>query len=312
MKKTYVGIDLGGTSIKLGVMNETGTILNKLEVPTPKTYEDTISLFTKLIKEIQRENEGIMAIGIGVPGFVDITAGKVEEAVNLGWNDVQLKKDLEDNLDDIPVYIDNDANLAALGEMWIGAGQGAKNLICITIGTGIGGGVIVDGEVYHGKNAMAGEIGHMPIRPDSHIKCNCGKVGCLETEVSATAMVHYAKEAVKAGRETTLTIDSTAKDIFDALEKNDGLAKEIIDHTAYYLGMAAAQIASVIAPEKIVIGGGVSKAKSLILNPIKDYFYHFSTTKLAEQTELVLAELSNDAGIVGAAKLANDMFNKEN
>lgn len=303
--KYFIGIDLGGTSIKLGVIDQLGNIIKKSESPTPyKKYDETLELFVKLIRDTEIDHDKIVGIGIGVPGFVNIHNGSIDLLPNVGWKNANLKKDLEKKTN-LPVFVDNDANLAALGEMWNGAGRGNKNLIVITIGTGVGAGVIINGEIYHGKDAMAGEIGHLTINPNSNVLCNCGKYGCLETEVSATAMLNYKKNAILSGRETLLTLDATTKEIFEAIEKEDTLAKEIVNHTAYYLGLALSQIVTVLAPEKIVIGGGVSKAKNLLLDPTIHYFKKFSNHKLAKQTEIVLAELENDAGIIGAAKLVS-------
>ena len=302
-KKYFVGIDLGGTSIKLGIIDLLGNVMQKSEVPTPyKKYDETLELFDELIRDTGIDHNKIVGIGIGVPGFVNIHNGSIDFLPNVGWKSVNLKKDLE-NKTNLPVFVDNDANLAALGEMQNGAGRGNKNLIVITIGTGVGAGIIINGEIYHGKDAMAGEIGHLTINPDSTVLCNCGKYGCLETEVSATAMLNHKKNAIEMGRDTLLTLDATTKEIFEAVDKEDPLANEIINNTAYYLGLALSQIVTVLAPEKIVIGGGVSKANNLLLDPTIQYFKRFSNEKLAKQTEIVLAELENDAGMIGAANL---------
>ncbi len=309
-EKYYIGIDLGGTSIKLGIVDKNGDIVAKYEAPTPHAkYEETIELFVKMIEQTGIEKDQMLGVGIGVPGFVNIEDGSIDELVNVGWKNVHLKNDLEKKVG-LPVFVDNDANLAALGEMWKGAGNGLTDLVCITIGTGVGAGVIINEKIYHGKNAMAGEVGHITINPHSEIRCNCGKNGCLETEVSATAMVNFNQRAIEGGKETLLPIEATTKDIFEAAQKGDSLAIEIIDNTANYLGLALSQIATVLAPERIVIGGGVSKAGELLLRPTMQYFKRYSTEKIAEQTEIVLAELENDAGIVGASRLVADQMAK--
>lgn len=300
-KKFYVGIDLGGTSIKLGVLDISGNIVAKIESPTPRhQYNQTLDLFVEMVNKTGISFDEIIGIGIGVPGFVDVEKGFIDELVNVGWKNVNLKQDLEKKVG-VPVFVDNDANLAALGEVWQGAAKGVNNAICVTIGTGIGGGIIINGLVYHGKNAMAGEIGHLPINPNSGRKCNCGKVGCLETEASATAITNFVIDAVKAGKQTIINDNPTTKDIFIAAQNGDELANEAINNAAYYLGLALSQISHAIAPDMIVIGGGVSKAQDRILDPIKSYFHQFSLQKLNEQTEIVLAKLENDAGIMGAA-----------
>lgn len=309
-KNLYVGIDLGGTSVKLGIIDDAGNIIAKQEASTPRQkYEETLDLFVELIQETGISLKEIKGIGIGVPGFVDVEKGTIANLVNVGWKNVSLKDDLEKKLG-IPVVVDNDANLAALGEVWQGAARGAKNIICITIGTGIGSGIIIDGKIYHGKNALAGEIGHLPINPLKGNRCNCGKLGCLETESSATAILNYALRDKNHGVNTIISDNPTTKDIFDAAKSGDKVANEAINNAAYYLGLALSQISHALAPEKILIGGGVSKAKEQILNPIKDYFQQFSLTELNEQTEIVLAELENDAGIFGA--VYNAIINLDN
>ncbi len=309
MSKYYVGIDLGGTSIKLGIIDETGNIVAKQELPTPhQQYKETLELFIQMIENSGVSKREIIGIGIGVPGFVDVKQGTIEHLVNVGWQNVQLKRDLE-ALIDLPVFVDNDANLAALGELINGAGKGTSSLLCVTIGTGIGAGIIINGEIYHGKNWMAGEIGHMPINPLSGRLCNCGRVGCLETEASATAIVNYVIDQIGKGNGKNISLQPTTKDIFELAKQGDALAIEAIDHAAYYLGLALAQISHAMAPEIIVIGGGVSKAKHQIIDPIKNYFSKFSLPKIVEQTKIVHAKLENDAGMIGAALLARHHTN---
>jgi len=303
-KNFYVGIDLGGTSIKLGIIDQSGNIIAQQESPTPsQRYEETLDLFVEMINKTGIPLREIISIGIGVPGFVDIEKGFIDILVNVGWENANLKEDLEAKIN-IPVFVNNDANLAAYGEVWQGAAKGAKNVICVTIGTGIGSGIVIDGNIYHGNNGMAGEIGHLPINPISGHLCNCGKIGCLETEASATAIVNYAIEVIKRGKKTIIPENPTTKDIFIAAKNGDEIANEAINNAAYNLGLALAQISHALAPDIIVIGGGVSKAGEQILAPIKDYFQQFSLEKLNKQTKIVLAKLENNAGIMGAAYYA--------
>lgn len=300
-KKYYVGIDLGGTSIKLGIIDVAGNIIAKEESPTPHhKYQETLQLFVEMINRTGIPIKEIAGIGIGVPGFVDTKQGLVHELVNVGWKNAYLKNDLEEILN-IPVFVDNDANLAALGEVWQGAGKGAKNLLLITIGTGIGAGVIVDGQIYHGNSDMAGEIGHLTVKPTNGKQCNCGKLGCLETEASATAILNYVNDEINKGSMTVVNNQPTVKDIFVASSKGDLIATKAIENASYYLGLALSQISHVIAPDMILIGGGVSQAGDQILNPIINNFKQFSLPRITEQTKIEIATLQNDAGIIGAA-----------
>ncbi len=213
----------------------------------------------------------------------------------------------------LPAVIDNDANCAALGEMWKGAGNGAKDLVCVTLGTGVGGGVITNGDIVHGVSGAAGEIGHITSMAEGGAPCNCGKTGCLETIASATGIVRIATEALNEGtpagelaavyKETGYV---TAKDVFDSGKRNDQLALKVIDSVALHLGIALANIANTLNPEKIVLGGGVSKAGNVLLDPIKAQFLRNSFPRVAQSTEISIATLGNDAGVIGAAWLVKN------
>jgi len=314
-KKVYVGIDLGGTSIKMGICSVEGSAICEIEQPTPKGhYLEVLSTFNQLLGELLLQNgllmDEVMGVGVGVPAFLNVKKGFVYNTVNLDWKDVPLKAELEQALK-LPCFIDNDANTAALGESWQGAGRGASHLICVTVGTGIGGGLFLNGDIYHGALGLAGEIGHLAVRPKTGRQCNCGKIGCLETEASATAIAFYAIEALKLGKATTLqekfqsigTI--TARDVLDAAKNGDPVCQEIMDHVSYNLGFALAQLSNVLNPEKIVIGGGVSKAGSFFLDPIREQFRMYALKKVAETVEILPAELGNSAGWLGAAWLVH-------
>ncbi len=309
----YAGIDLGGTSIKMGICSSNGQIICEQEQATPQGhYENVLDAFQQmlhqLLAEAQLSPKDLVGVGVGVPALLDVEQGFVYEIVNLGWKNVPLKTELEKRLG-LPSYVDNDANTAALGEMWQGAGKGSRHLICITVGTGIGGGLVLNGDIYHGALGLAGEIGHLTIRPEGGLPCNCGKFGCLETETSATAIAYYGRKAVDEQRETRLTEIArgviTAKDVIDAARSGDAEGMKILHHVGYYLGLALAQMSNVLNPEKIVVGGGVSKAGDFFLDPIRENFRKYALNKVSETTDILPATLGNKAGWLGAAWLVH-------
>ena len=316
-KQWLVGIDIGGTSIKLAFLTDQGEVLHKWEIATNKANQGSgiideiaASVHAKL-DELNLPHSILSGAGVGAPGPVDVNEGLLFEAVNIGWEDRFPLRDLLQNALKIPVAIENDANSAALGEMWKGAGNGAKDLICITLGTGVGGGVIVNGDIVHGSKGAAGEVGHITAVANDGYLCNCGKKGCLETVASATGIVRSAIEKIGSydGKSELKEVYErkgklTAKDIFDAANLGDALALDTIDTFADHLGLALANIGSVFNPEKIVVGGGVSNAGNLVLDPIKKHFKKYAFKPVGESTEIVLAQLGNDAGITGAAWLA--------
>ncbi|GIN55778.1 ROK family glucokinase [Lederbergia ruris] len=317
MNEILAGIDIGGTTIKLAFISKEGDILTKWEIPTDKTdggkgiFTDVKKAISEKLAELQIPYEALKAAGVGAPGPVDIEKGILDGAVNIGWKDNFPLRDLMQTALNVPVVIENDANAAALGEMWKGAGAGAKDLICITLGTGVGGGVIVKGDIIHGANGAAGEIGHITSVPRNGYMCNCGKTGCLETVASATGIVRTAKDhlAIYEGESVLkeklqANSDISAKDIFDAAKAGDALAKETVEELADHLGLALANIGSVFNPERIVVGGGVSKAGDFLINEIKQAFVRYAFKPVAQSTDIVLAQLGNDAGIVGAGWLA--------
>lgn len=316
-EKLLAGIDVGGTTTKLAFLTEQGEIVHKWEIPTNKANNGSLvigeiadSIQSKLI-ELYGDDSKLIAAGVGAPGPVDTDKGLLFEAVNIGWQDNFPLRDLMQSALKVPVAIDNDANAAALGEMWKGAGKGAKDLICITLGTGVGGGIIINGDIVHGSKGAAGEIGHITAVPSGGFMCNCGKTGCLETVASATGVVKLALEKLADFSGESLLKDRldkngsvSAKDIFETAALNDQLAIETVNQLVDYLSLALANTAGVLNPEKIVIGGGVSKAGAAILTPLKESFAQYAFKPVAENTEIVIAQLGNDAGIVGAAWLA--------
>ncbi|WP_210609621.1 ROK family glucokinase [Priestia flexa] len=313
--KWLVGVDLGGTTIKMAFVNQYGEVIHKWEIPTDiseqgrKIPTDIAKAIDKEVVNLGESKSKLMGIGIGAPGPVNFANGSIEVAVNLGWEKFPIKDILEVETS-LPVVVDNDANIAAIGEMWKGAGDGAKDLLCVTLGTGVGGGVISNGEIVQGVNGAAGEIGHITSVPEGGAPCNCGKTGCLETIASATGVVRLAMEAVvNTDKPSTLRtlLDEhdqiTAKDVFDAARADDELAVEVVDKVAFHLGLALANSANALNPEKIVLGGGVSRAGDVLLNPVKSYFKKFAFPRVAEGAELAIATLGNDAGIIGGAWL---------
>ncbi|MEE6450402.1 MULTISPECIES: ROK family glucokinase [Bacillaceae] len=322
MAKMIVGVDLGGTSIKLALLTNNGEFIDKWEVPTdksdsgkhiPKTI--TIAIEEKL-KQMDKTKEDIAGIGIGAPGSVRLEDGLIFAAVNLGWVNFPLKEILEKE-SGIPVIVDNDANIAAVGEMWKGAGNGAKDVVMVTLGTGVGGGVIVNGDVAHGISGSAGEIGHITVQLENGVLCNCGKTGCLETISSATGIARIANEKLQnTTKETVLKEMSnnspiTAKDVFDAYSNGDEVAEEIVNHVMRYLALVLAGVGNTLNPENIIIGGGVSNAGELLLKPLKKYFDEFAFTTVRDSTKLSIAKLGNDAGAIGAAYLVKKFITNE-
>lgn len=304
-----IGIDLGGTSIKMGLFEISGKLLDKWNIDTNKAengkniLSDIISSLNLQLCKLKIEPSKIKGIGIGIPGPVT-GDGFVPVSVNLGWVNVPVKEQLK-LLTDIPVKVGNDAKVAALGEMWQGSGKGYKNLVMITLGTGIGGGVIIDEKIVPGFYGAAGEIGHMPINQDELESCNCGKKGCLEQEASATGIVREAKKLLERATFKSLLDNEknlTAYKVFEAAKAGDLLANQVIERAAKYLGIAMACITGVIDPDVFILGGGVSEAGQILLDQVKKY-YKENVLFLSKETQIKLAALKNDAGIYGAARM---------
>lgn len=310
MKKYAIGIDIGGTTVKLGLFNKEGQLLHKWEIETriidngKYILSDITESINLTLKNKNISKDEVLGVGVGVPGPVK-SDGTVLGCVNLGWPVINVSKVLG-NLLDIPVKVANDANIAALGEMYKGGGKGYKNMIMVTLGTGVGGGVIIDGNVVDGFSGAGGEIGHINVNPHEIQSCNCGKKGCLEQYTSATGIVKLAKDILKTdGCDSRLrSIENiTAKDVFDLAKEKDVVAINTVEKFSSILGRTLANIACVCNPEIFVIGGGVSKAGDILLDSVKKYYlenaFHATT-----ETKFELATLGNDAGIFGGAKLA--------
>ena len=313
MKMRYCfGVDVGGTTVKLGFFDEEGNLLEKWEIPTrtedhgKNILPDVAASILDKMKEREVSREEIAGVGIGAPGPID-AKGTVYVAVNLGWGTFSLKNELQSLLN-LPVEAGNDANVAALGEMWKGGGQGYSNVVAVTLGTGVGGGIIVDGKILSGATGAGGEIGHIHVMDDETEACNCGNCGCLEQYTSATGIVRLAKRRLAEDDKPSVLRESgniSAKTVFDAVKDGDELAIEVAERFGKILGKTLAGFAAVVNPEIFVIGGGVSKAGPVLLDYIqKNYtLYAFSGSRGAL---FALATLGNDAGIYGAAKLVLD------
>ncbi|MBS6194323.1 MAG: ROK family glucokinase [Clostridiales bacterium] len=303
------GIDIGGTTVKCGLFQTDGQLCEKWEVKT-RTEEggkyilpDVADSILKKMSEKGITKEEVTGVGVGVPGPV-LKEREVAVAVNLHWGHTMLADQLEELLGNIPVKVGNDANVAALGEMWKGGGEGTSNLIMVTLGTGVGGGIIVDGKIVTGSHGAGGEIGHANVEPEETECCNCGNKGCLEQMASATGIVRLANKILteETGETVLKNGPISAKSVFDAYKAGDKAAAKIVDKFAGYLGNALAIFSCVVDPEVIVIGGGVSKAGQPLIDAVEKY-YRRDAFLSCKDTPVVLAKLDNDAGIYGAAKL---------
>lgn len=308
MVKYCFGIDVGGTTVKCGLFDISGELLEKWEIKTytenngERILPDVAKTVLDKMQEKGIKKEEVAGVGIGVPGAVR-DDGTLDRAVNLHWGFRDIPKEVGE-LTGLPVKAGNDANVAALGEMWRGGGAGYKNLIMITLGTGVGGGIIHDGKVVAGAHGAGGEVGHIHVEDAITTPCNCGLCGCLEQVASATGIARLAREELAVNNTPTILKGDyvSAKSVFDAYKKNDEVAAVIVNRFAKYLGSALASFACVMDPDVFVIGGGVSKAGTVLVDCVKKYYqeYIFSACK---DTPIVLAELGNDAGIYGAARM---------
>ncbi len=308
------GIDIGGTTVKIAYFDETGNLLDKWEIPTVKEnggqqiLPDIAVSVRDYLSKNNIPNECIIGIGLGIPGPIS-SEGVVNRCVNLGWGIFNIEASLHE-LTGFPVKAGNDANVAALGECWKGGGMGCKSMVLATLGTGVGGGIIVDGKVLYGIHGAGGEIGHMVLNRDETEQCGCGKCGCAEQYCSATGISRIAGRMLGAC-DTPSSLralkNATAKDIFAAAAADDQMALAITEQYYAYLGEFTANICCIIDPEVVVLGGGVSKAGKPLLDGAKKYFnkYAFHASK---DTRFELAALGNDAGAYGAFKLVLDAY----
>ena len=312
MEKRCFGVDIGGTTVKMGLFTVDGKVTDKWEIPTRKEENGKYILedIAKSVKErMQRDTltlEDIAGLGIGVPGPVK-EDGTVLKCANLGWGVFNVADTVRELTGIENVKVGNDANVAALGEMWQGGGIGYNNLVMVTLGTGVGGGVILGGKILTGSNGAGGEIGHIRVNYEEKDVCGCGKTGCLEQYASATGVVRLAKKALeKKEKKTTLVADDlSAKAVFDAAKAGDELAMDIVEKFGFYLGMALAHISQVIDPEVFVIGGGVARAGQIIIDEVSKN-YEENVMFALKNKAFKMAELGNDAGIYGSARMVLD------
>ena len=291
MKPYAFGVDIGGTTIKMGFFGTDGKFLDKWEITTrtenngEKVLPDIARSIKKKLKDNELTLDDLEGVGIGVPGPV-LSGGIVDQCVNLGWGVIDVRKELSSLLDGVFVAVGNDANVAALGEQWNGGGKGFDNVVMVTLGTGVGGGIIINGRILAGSHGAAGEIGHMKVRDNETAVCGCGKKGCLEQYGSATGVVRLAHIALEANYAKT----------------GDEFSLSVIETVGKMLGEAIAHITCVVDPDVIVIGGGVSRAGQILLDAVEKY-YKPAAFHASRDTDFKLAVLGNDAGMYGAVRM---------
>lgn len=312
MAKYIYGIDIGGTTVKMGLFDEKGDMLEKWEIVTRKENNGE-NILPDIVKSIEEKNEeksieteDILGIGMGVPGPIT-EDGRVLKCANLGWGIFSVADEMSKLTGVKKVKVGNDANVAALGEQWRGGGRGFDNIVMVTLGTGVGGGIIMDGKILTGENGAAGEIGHITVNPKETLTCGCGCKGCLEQYSSATGVIRMAKELLEASDKPSELREFAAdeiggKEVFDAYKAGDEIAKEVVNEFAIYLGMGLGNVASVVDTQAFVIGGGLSKNGPVVIDIVKEQ-YKKNVMFALKNTEFRLAELGNDAGMYGAVRM---------
>jgi len=316
-KKYSIGVDLGGTNISSAIINRQGEIASSLKIRTlaEKGKEATIKRIIKAIYNNIAQStiaaDDVIGIGIGAPGPLDIKRGIINFAPNLpGWRDVPLQKILEDEFN-MKIVLENDANAAAWGERCFGAGQGVNNLVCFTLGTGIGGGIIIEGKIYHGNNCGAGELGHMTVNKDGP-RCNCGNYGCLEAYSSAIGIKNRIKNRIQEGiKSEFLNFDGDdqlfkslrLKSIFEAARKGDSLTSDIVEEAISYLGIAIANMANILNPEMVILVGGITNEGDKLLIPLRKEVKKRAFYSNYKSLKIVIGKLAGNAGVLGAAAL---------
>ncbi|MCM1025915.1 MAG: ROK family glucokinase [Roseburia sp.] len=310
MSQYAFGVDVGGTTVKIGLFDREGELLEKWEIPTrienkgERILPDAAESLLEKMKERGIREEDLIGIGVDVPGTVDDEGTLTGGAANIsGWENVSIPEVIQAYIK-VPVKAANDANAAAFGEMWKGGGRGHENVVAVTLGTGVGGGIIVNGSILTGANGSGGEIGHIHIQDGEEEACGCGKRGCLEQYTSATGIVRLARRRLAKDEAPSVLREGTeplsAKSVFDAVKAGDPVAIEIAEQFGEYLGKGLAAVACTVNPEAFVIGGGVSKAGEILLDFVREPFRKY-VFPMCSNVEFVLAKLGNDAGIVGAA-----------
>lgn len=310
-----IGVDLGGTNIAVGVISEDLKIIGRGKVktncprPAEEIFDDIAVAVNMAIEDAGISKDDVLSVGIGTPGTVNKATGYIEFANNLNFTQVPAKKMLEERIGKT-VYLDNDANCAALGEAVAGCGKGAKDFVAVTLGTGVGSGIIINGKIINGSNFAAGEMGHMVICVDGE-QCTCGRRGCWESYASATALIRQTKDAMKHNHDSVMwqlvddNIDAVSgKTAFDAMRKNDKAGKDVVDKYIYYVATGIINIINALQPEFICVGGGIANEKETLLEPLRKHINRERYSHYAQkQTKILAAELGNDAGIFGAALL---------
>jgi len=314
MQRYAFGVDIGGTTVKMGLFSSDGLLLEKWEIPTvtenngEAILPDVADSISKKMSEKGIAPEQVDGIGLGVPGPVD-SENVVHRCVNLGWGVFDLKAKMNELLPSIPnVAAGNDANVAALGELWLGGGKGYNSAVMFTLGTGVGGGVVIGGRIVAGANGGGGEVGHIVVNTAETVPCNCGKCGCLEQYASATGVVNMAKHMLSATDIPSALRDMkkiTAKDICDLARDGEEMASAILDRCCEYLGRAMSSVACAVDPDIFIIGGGMSRAGSVITGGTKKYYQKYAF-HVSANTDIVTAKLGNDAGIYGCVKMVLD------
>ena len=318
-KDKIIAIDLGGTSAKLAIVSTEGEILQKWSENTvilnggKAIVPNLIDSILERMDLYQLTTEDFLGIGMGSPGTVNHIDLTVTGAYNLNWVETQNVGEQFIEAFNLPFYLDNDANIAALGEQRHGSGDNASDVVMVTLGTGVGGGIIVDSQIVHGNSGAAGEIGHMTIDKDSGIACTCGKVGCLEALASATGLMNLTREyseEYSGDSKIKQRIDNgeelSAKDIFEASEQHDVFAKHVVEQFGEYLGLGCSHIVNMLNPSKIILGGGVAQAGEYLREIVARHCDNYIFPALKGKTEIVIASLGNDAALLGAAELVND------
>ena len=313
MGKYCLGVDIGGTTVKIGLFTVEGKVEDKWEIATRKDeggsmiLSDIAASVDEKLQAAGIQKTDVSGMGMGIPGPIT-EDGTVLKCVNLGWGIFNVAEEVTKLTGIENVRVGNDANVAALGEMWQGGGKGHKDMVMMTLGTGVGGGIIINGKILTGSKGAAGEIGHITVNYDEEDTCNCGKRGCLEQFASATGIVKEAKRLLLVSNKPSKLRELqylSAKGIFDVAKEGDELANDLVDQLTHYLGIAASHIAAVVDPEVFVIGGGVSKAGDILTTGIKEN-YEKNVMFALQNKEFKLAELGNDAGIYGCAKMVLD------
>lgn len=310
MKNYVIGVDLGGTKISTAISTFEGNILSQTVIPTnandgeEAVMNRIISTIDEVLKSANVSTDDVQAIGIGSPGPLDAKKGTIITTPNLPFKNYNVVKPIKDKFN-IPTFIDNDANVAAIGEFMFGAGKGKENIVFFTVSTGVGGGAVLNGKAYRGNTSNALEIGHMTVEPNGP-RCNCGNIGCLEAVSSGTAIGKRGQEAVLTNVETSLKKYEkiTSYEVFTEAKNGDLVAKEIIDNALNYLGIGVANAISIFDPEMVIIGGGVAKVGDILFDKVKEVVNKRCFKSMAQSCEIVPAGLGADAGVMGAVALA--------